>query len=66
MYLLEQGWFDHVSLDTEQSLAIIKILDAGDLTCTQLRADGYTGDMLILSLMSYPSIILIKDFQFLL
>ncbi|KAL2087883.1 hypothetical protein ACEWY4_016711 [Coilia grayii] len=28
MYLLGKGWFDNVSLDTEQAPAIIKILDA--------------------------------------
>uniref|UniRef100_A0AAQ5XW11 Arsenite-resistance protein 2 n=1 Tax=Amphiprion ocellaris TaxID=80972 RepID=A0AAQ5XW11_AMPOC len=30
MFLLENGWFDNVSLDIEQTPAIIKVLDAGE------------------------------------
>lgn len=28
-YLMDNGWFDNVSLDIEKAQAIIKILDAG-------------------------------------
>lgn len=30
MFLIENGWFDNVSLDIEQTPAIIKVLDAGE------------------------------------
>lgn len=29
-FLMENGWFDHVSLDIEQSPVIIRVLDAGE------------------------------------
>lgn len=29
MFLMENGWFDNISLDIEQNPAIIKVLDAG-------------------------------------
>lgn len=30
-FLMENGWFDNVSLDIDQSPAIIKVLDAGEI-----------------------------------
>lgn len=30
MFLMENGWLDNASLDIEQTLAIIKVLDAGE------------------------------------
>lgn len=30
-FLMENGWFDNVSLDIDQTPAIIKVLDAGEL-----------------------------------
>lgn len=34
MFLMENSWFDNVSLDIEQTPAIIKVLDAGDALIT--------------------------------
>lgn len=32
MFLMENGWFDNVSLDIDQTPAIIKVLDAGEIS----------------------------------
>lgn len=32
IFLMENGWFDNVSLDIEQTPAIIKVLDAGEVS----------------------------------
>lgn len=39
MFLLENSWFDNVSLDIEQTPAIIKVLDAGEAS-DLIRLDG--------------------------
>uniref|UniRef100_A0AAY5KRY3 Serrate, RNA effector molecule n=1 Tax=Esox lucius TaxID=8010 RepID=A0AAY5KRY3_ESOLU len=50
MFLLENGWFDNVSLDMERAQAIIKVLDAGSvlrllgLLLSKKRKRKHSGD----------------------
>uniref|UniRef100_A0A6Q2YGK9 Serrate, RNA effector molecule n=1 Tax=Esox lucius TaxID=8010 RepID=A0A6Q2YGK9_ESOLU len=55
MFLLENGWFDNVSLDMERAQAIIKVLDAGILSSLGRKVQVLGGTDHDLRILELPS-----------